>query len=255
MREPTFIIAEAGVNHNGNVKLAERIIYEAKAAGADAVKFQHFNSMRLWGDDRIAHLELSNDDMLALKDYADDVGIEFCCTPFGVPELEFLAPLLRRIKIASGCRRNYELLYAAHKTGLPVILSTGMSTIKDIQKALGMLSANVTLLHCTSAYPCPINEVNLKAMDTLRVLSGSVGYSDHTEGINIALAAVARGATVIEKHLTLDRDAVGPDHKASIEPKEFKIMVDAIRNIEIAIGTGEKKPQPSEAAVIEAWYS
>lgn len=251
----TFIIAEAGVNHNGRWERGLDLIDAAKAAGADAVKFQHFNSQRLWGDDRIAHLELSNDAMLALKAHADAVGIEFMCTPFGVPEMEFLTPLLKRIKIASGCLHNYDLLYAAYLTGLPVILSTGMNTISEIAKARGMLAANVTLLHCTSAYPCPLNEVNLAAMDTLRErFDLPVGYSDHTNGISVALAAVARGATVLEKHLTLDRNAEGPDHKASIEPKDFRIMVDGIRRIEQAIGNAEKRAQPSEAGIIKAWY-
>lgn len=251
----TFIIAEAGVNHNGCLECGLDLIDAAKAAGADAVKFQHFNSQRLWGDDRIKHLELSNDAMLAMKAHADKAGIEFMCTPFGVPELEFLTPLLKRIKIASGCLRKYDLLYTAYQTGLPVILSTGMNTIPEIAKARGMLAANVTLLHCTSAYPCPINEVNLAAMDVLRSrFNLPVGYSDHSNGIVVSIAAVARGATVIEKHLTLDRNAKGPDHKASIEPEDFRIMVSGIRLIEQAIGNDEKLTQPSEAGTIKAWY-
>lgn len=250
----TFIIAEAGVNHNGDLREAEKLIVAAKRSGADAVKFQLFDAHKLKRPE-IKHLQISQADMAGLKLYADRQGIEFMCTPFDAESLDFLVGIgVKKLKIASGCLKNYQLLYAAHQSCLPVILSTGMSSLEDVKSALSTLSANVSLLHCTSAYPCPINEVNLKAMDTLRVLSGSVGYSDHTEGINIALAAVARGATVIEKHLTLDRNAVGPDHKASIEPKEFKIMVDAIREIEMAIGTGEKKPQPSETDVMKVWY-
>lgn len=264
MREPTFIIAEAGVNHNGDLNQAVLLCSAAKECGASAVKFQHFRASAL-RPERYAllkPLELTDSEMDYLAAHCDDIGIEFMATPFGVPELEFLAPRLKRIKISSGCWRNYKLLSAARDTRLPIILSTGMSTMKDIELALDHLPANLTLLHCTSAYPCPVNEVNLKAMDTLRyhfrkraLFAGvAVGYSDHTEGIHIALAAVARGATVLEKHLTLDRNAEGPDHQSSIEPKEFKIMVDAIRDIERAIGTGEKKPQPAEAAVMEVWY-
>ena len=384
-----FVIAEAGVNHDGRVGQALLLANAAKEAGADAVKFQHFNSARLWGDDRIAHLELSDAEMVNVKWHCDAIGIEFLCTPFGVPEVEFLAPLLKRVKVASGCLERWDLLAAVRVTGLPVILSTGMAdmdrvagavamfprllsekvprvVIQNISKltstqdvsvalsrheetmqlrgnaaawatklpgmpcsvyealekvdpadrsakeegqlqelrgrvlearedpeaamrsvwgpeladappelrraierglALSVLSlgsaprvdpqTNLTLLHCTSSYPCPTEEVNLAAMDALRArwphLAG-VGYSDHTAGIVIALAAVARGAAVLEKHLTLDRQAEGPDHKASIEPKEFRIMVDAIRTVEAALGTTEKRPQPSEAATAKEWY-
>ena len=252
----TFIIAEAGVNHNGRWETGLDLIDAAQRAGADAVKFQHFSSERLWGDGRIAHLELSEAAMIALHAHCKEVGIEFMCTPFGVPEAVFLRPLLRRWKVASGCLTNWPLLAAVRIAGQPIIMSTGMADMGRIAAAVEALAPG-TLLHCTSAYPCPVAEVNLAAMDALRARWGAscaVGYSDHTAGIVVALAAVARGATVIEKHLTLDRTRPGPDHKASIEPEDFRIMVGAIRDVERAIGHPEKRPQPSEAAVAKAWY-
>jgi len=255
----TFIIAEAGVNHNGDLNTAFLLCNAAKEVGANAVKFQHFNSQRLWGDDRIEHLELSDFEMAHIAQHCQSIGLEFMCTPFGVPEVEFLTPLVKRWKIASGCLTKWDLLKAVRDTGKPVILSTGMADMDRIADALCVLGGDVTLLHCTSSYPCPINEVNLSAMDALRQSvrwpgSYPIGYSDHTSGITVALAAVARGATVLEKHLTLDRNAEGPDHKASIEPREFRAMVNGIRKIETAIGNGEKKAQPSEAKTMEAWY-
>ena len=252
----TFIIAEAGVNHGGDIGQAFLLCNAAKEAGADAVKFQHFRSMLLWGDARIEHLELSDAEMTNIAGHCQAIGIEFMATPFGVPEVEFLRPLVKRWKVASGCLTRFDLLAAVRSTGLPVIMSTGMADMHRIGAAVDALG-DPTLLHCTSAYPCPTADVNLAAMDALRTRWGAscpVGYSDHTPGIVIALAAVARGATVLEKHLTLDRNAEGPDHKASIEPKEFRIMVDAIRTIEQAIGKPEKRLQPSERAVAEAWY-
>lgn len=248
----TFIIAEAGVNHNGSLATASLLVEAAKEAGADAVKFQHFNSFRLWGDDRIAHLELGDEGMAEVARYCKNAKIEFMCTPFGVPEVAVLKPLVKRWKIASGCLTRFDLLAAVRATGLPVILSTGMSDMQRIRAALDVLGY-ATLLHCTSSYPCPVAEVNLAAMEELRGF-GPVGYSDHTPGIVIALAAVARGAEVLEKHLTLDRGQAGPDHKSSIEPKEFRIMVEAIRTIEQAIGRPEKRLQASETATARAWY-
>jgi len=251
----TFVIAEAGVNHGGSISTARKLVEAAKECGADAVKFQHFNSQRLWGDDRIKHLELSDAEMTNLAWYCSEVGIEFMCTPFGVPEVEFLRPLVKRWKIASGCLAKTDLLKAVASTGLPVIMSTGMSDLGGVLGALKLMLHDVTLLHCTSAYPCPMEDVNLQAMETLKkIFMLPIGYSDHTQGITIALAAVARGATVLEKHLTLDRNAEGPDHKASIEPKEFKVMVSAIRTVEKALGDGVKKSRPSEAQTKAAWY-
>jgi N,N'-diacetyllegionaminate synthase len=246
----TFIIAECGVCHNGRWETGLDLIDAAHQAGADCVKFQHFNSQRLWGDDRIKHLELSNDAMIAMKAHCDEAGIEFLCTPFGVEEVEVLNPLVKRWKIASGCLQKRQLLEAVAKTGKQVILSTGMSSHQEVLDAWAIFEDAITL-HCTSAYPCPVSEVNLRAMD---VLPKPHGYSDHTPGITIALAAVSRGAVVLEKHLTLDRNQEGPDHKSSIEPKEFRIMVDAIRIIEKALGDGVKKIQPSERALRKAWY-
>ena len=252
----TFIIAEAGVNHGGDLGQAILLANAAKAAGADAVKFQAFNSRRLWGDDRIAHLELSEAELTSLAAHCKAIGIEFMCTPFGIPEVHFLAPLVRRMKVASGCLERWGLLEAVRGTGLPVILSTGMAGMARIEAALDAVGA-ATLLHCTSAYPCPYDQVNLAAMDALRARWGAscpVGYSDHTPGIIVALAAVARGATVLEKHLTMDRMSEGPDHRASIEPDTFRVMVTAIREVEQAIGDGQKLPQPSEAGTAKAWY-
>ena len=248
-----FIIAELGVNHGGSIDEARRLIDAAKSAGANACKFQLFNSRRLWGDSRIAHLELSEAQMIVLSDHARNAGIEFMCTPFGVAEVHFLAPLVKRMKIASGCIDRYDLLAAVRKTKLPVILSTGMSHLDDIRFALKHLGQDVTLLHCTSSYPCPLNAVNLKAIDTLRMFHLPVGYSDHTASIVVPIAAAGRGAVMIEKHLTLDRNATGPDHKASINPAQFKVMVDGIRRVELALGNGIKRPQSCELPLQKAW--
>ncbi len=249
----TFVIAEAGVNHNGDLGQAILLCNAAKECGADAVKFQHFHDLR----PEIAHLEMSDAEMANIAWHCKAVGIEFMCTPFGLPEVAFLAPLVRRWKVASGCLADLPLLRAVAATGLPVVLSTGMNGLAGVHDALMGLGwrDDRTLLHCTSAYPCPIADVNLSAMDTLRrQFKLPVGYSDHTHGITIAIAAVARGATVLEKHLTLDRNAEGPDHKSSIEPAEFRVMVSAIRTVETALGDGVKRRQPSEAATRRIWY-
>lgn len=254
MRPETFVIAEAGVNHNGDLRTAEHLCVAAKRAGADAVKFQLFESQKLWGDDRIKHLELRYHDMESLKLYCDRIGIEFMCTPFGVAELTFLKPLLKRIKIASGCITRKPLLHAAQDTGLPVIISTGMSSMRDVGEARRCFPLEqTTWLHCTSSYPCRLEDVNLKAMDELAVGGARVGYSDHTNGITVPIAAVALGASVIEKHLTLDRDDDGPDHKSSILPNEFKAMVMAIREVEYALGDGVKRVMECEEELRSAW--
>ena len=246
-----FVIAEAGVNHGGSVEQALRLVDVAKQAGADAVKFQFFDSRVLWGDDRIKHLELRFADFERIEQHCSEAGVEFMCTPFGVAELLLLKPMLKRVKIASGCITRKPLLEAARDTGLPIILSTGMSTTDEIFDAIDILiERNVTLLHCTSAYPAPISDVNLIAMTKL---GKPYGYSDHTLGITIPIAAAALGASVIEKHLTLDRTAEGPDHKASIEPNEFRVMVSAIRVVEEALGDGVKRVMPSEQKLREAW--
>ncbi len=248
-----FVIAEAGVNHGGNFEDALKLVSAARDSGADAVKFQLFNSRRLWGDERIEHLELSQAQMTDIAAYCKAVGIEFMCTPFGVEEAQFLLPMVKRMKIASGCITRHPLLEAVK--GMPVILSTGMATPADIEEALWHLNGDdITLLQCTSSYPCRLEDVNLKAMDTLSDLYGHpVGLSDHTSGIAVAIAAAARGAAVIEKHLTLDTHAAGPDHKASIMPTEFKAMVGAIRDVEKALGNGQKRVLPCEEELRKAW--
>lgn len=250
----TYLIAEAGVNHGGNFGTALKLVDAATQAGADAVKFQLFSSQKLWGDDRIKHLELDQDQIKTLSAYSKSVGIEFICTPFDVEALEFLASLkVKRLKIASGCIGNFDLLYAAHQTGLPVILSTGMSTMDDIKKALGTLAVNVTLLHCTSSYPCRPEDVHLNAMDSLKVFGRPVGFSDHTNGITASIAAAARGAVVIEKHLTLDRDQEGPDHKASILPGEMRALKVALSDVEVMLGKKEKVVLRCEESLRKVW--
>ena len=252
-----FIICEAGINHNGDIQEAMRLIVAAKRCGADAVKFQHFSSQRLWGDDRIAKYELTVKQLTMLKEHADSLGIEFMCTAFDWQSLEEILPLIKRIKISSGCVTDEELLRLAAATGLPIILSTGMCDAGDVSAALVALSGlpiayaiakkDMTVMQCTSVYPCPLAQVNLLAVED--------GLSDHTTSIFIAPAAVALGATVIEKHLTLDRNAEGPDHKASIEPRRFVQMVQGIREVEQALGDGIKRVQPGEQALREIWHA
>ena len=250
----TFIIAEAGVNHGGSYERAQRLVDAAKAANADAVKFQLFRSQDLWGDDRIAHLELSADHMAKVYDHCIQVGIEFLCTPFGITELAWVKKHCASLKIASGCITRHDLLRAAKATGLPVILSTGMATYDDIRSALLILGKEMTtLLHCTSAYPAPPDQLNLRAMEAMRYFGCPVGYSDHADGILASVAAAAMGAEVIEKHLTLDRNAVGPDHKASIEPDQFALMAKQIRLVEMMLGSREKYVQPCEMPVYQQW--
>lgn len=246
-----LIVAEAGINHDGDLDNAFLLVDEAKRAGADAVKFQMFSAKRLKRPE-LAMYQLEADEMGQLQSYCHSLGIEFMCTPFSVDDLVAIEPLLKRIKIASGCIRNVGLLEAARMTGKPVIVSTGMSTQEEIAQAVRFVAA--TLLHCTSAYPCPLPDVNLRAMSVLSAFFGRpVGYSDHTKGITVPIAAAAMGATVIEKHLTLDCRAPGPDHAASIEPDDFRVMVSAIRDVEIALGDGVKRVMPSEAALRKVW--
>jgi N,N'-diacetyllegionaminate synthase len=249
-----FIIAEIGVNHDGDLDKAKRLIDAAKAAGADAAKFQYFSSHKLWRDERIKHLELRFSEFVILHNYCQRAGIEFMATPFGVEEVILLRQLVKRWKIASGCITRMPILDAVRDTQLPVILSTGMATMKEIAQAEQVLwDGDLTLLHCTSAYPCPINEVNLLAMLELRdTFRTRVGYSDHTKGITVAIAAAAMGAEVIEKHLTLDCAAEGPDHAASIEPDEFRVMVSAIRTVEEALGDVVKRVQECDEQLRKA---
>jgi N,N'-diacetyllegionaminate synthase len=269
----TLIIAEAGVNHNGDLALAELLIDAAAAAGADIVKFQTFNADRL--STRTAkkaeyQVEVTNSDetqydMLRRLELTEEahhdlmakcIGrrIGFLSTGFDIESVDFLSRLGQEFfKIPSGEITNLPYLRHIGRLGKAIILSTGMSNLGDIEAAIEVLEragtprSKLTLLHCTTEYPTPMAEVNLRAMQSLRSAFGvAVGYSDHTQGIEVAIAAVAMGATVIEKHFTLNRGLPGPDHKASLEPVELAAMVKSIRNIEVAIGDGVKRPMPSE---------
>lgn len=249
-----FIIAEAGVNHNGEIFNALKLIDTAVACGADAVKFQMFTSRGLWGDTRIKHLELLPDDYPRLADHCKEVGIEFMCTPFDQWTCAYLAPMLKRMKVASGCITRDALLRTVRDTRLPVILSTGMATWDEIRHALGIVGRDsTTLLQCTSSYPCKPEDVNLKAMSAMRLTGCQVGFSDHTEGILASICAAAKGAKVIEKHLTFDRNASGPDHKSSIEPYDFGLMVREVRQVEKMLGTVEKHVLPCERELHDLW--
>lgn len=272
----TFIIAEAGVNHNGSLKIAKELCLAAKEAGADAVKFQTWITEAIITKDvemaeyqaenigtngsqfeMLKKLELSFDEFREIKNYCDEIGIMFASTADEMESLDFLIELgIPFIKIGSGDMGNISYLREVGKRGLPVILSTGMGTLSDVEVSINALrrggAKDITLLHCTTSYPCPYNNVNLNAMNTLKCAFGlEVGYSDHTVGIEVPIAAVAMGAKVIEKHFTLDRNMEGPDHIASTEPDEFKQMVDAIRNIEVAMGTGLKQPTEAEVTISE----
>lgn len=265
-----YIIAEAGVNHNGSFTLACKLVDAAKAAGVDCIKFQTFKSKNLvssnaqkaeyqketTGDgsqvDMLKKLELSYDEFLSLKEYCDKDGITFLSTPFDFDSIDFLNSIdMPFWKIPSGEVTNLPYLLALAKTGKPVVMSTGMCEMAEIEAAIKVLkeygTTDIKLLHCNTEYPTPFEDVNLRAMQTMRDAFGlEVGYSDHTKGIEVPIAAVALGATVIEKHFTLDRNMEGPDHKASLEPDELAKMVASIRHIEKALGTGDKTPSPSE---------
>lgn len=270
----TLIIAEAGVNHNGNIAMAKQLVEVAAAAGADMVKFQTFSADRLAtstaskaqyqtqfaGNSESQHamlsrLELSSEMHDLLVEHCRCHCVDFFSTAFDVKSLDFLAELgLNRVKIPSGEITNLPYLRHVAAFGKPVILSTGMATLGEIESALAVLEGGgigrdrITALHCNTEYPTPMADVNLRAMQNIgRAFGVAVGYSDHTAGIEVAIAAVALGATVIEKHFTLDRSLPGPDHAASLEPAELKAMVDAIRNIEVALGDGIKRASPSEA--------
>ena len=249
----TFIIAEAGVNHNGDFPTAIKLCDAAKERGADAVKFQHFSSQKLWGDDRIKHLELCEAELINLSWHCKDVGIEMMVTPFDAQAVEFVQMLgVKRMKIASGCINRWEILDMIDPN-LPVILSTGMSTMEEIEIAIDRISNPITLLHCTSMYPCPPEAANLRAITALMDFGFPVGFSDHTEDDVCAIAAVALGAEVIEKHLTLDRGQPGPDHQSSVTPWGFGAMVSAIRQLERALGDGDKRVMDGEQALRRAW--
>ena len=267
-----YIIAEAGVNHNGKLDLALKLCDAAKEAGVDAVKFQTWKTENIVTArarqaayqtentgveesqfDMLKKLELSYDHFRYIQDYCKKIGIDFLSTPDEEESLEFLVSLgLPFIKVGSGEVTNIPYLRKIASCGKPVILSTGLSTLAQVARAYDTLlqagAPTVSLLHCTTNYPCPYDEVNLRAMQTLKdAFKCQVGYSDHTMGTEIPVAAVAMGAEIIEKHFTLDRTMEGPDHKASLEPAELKLMVEQIRHIEVAMGDGIKRPNKSEA--------
>lgn len=297
-----YVIAEAGVNHNGDSEMAHALVDAAADAGADAVKFQTFSAKKIVSRtlakadyqkaatgaeqsqyEMLSRLELSHEMHGALISHAKTRNIDFMSTAFDVDSLQFLKELgLPRLKVASGELVNAHLLWHYGRTGIPLILSTGMATLSEVEAGLAVLAyaalhatpptsqddcweawanpearavlkSRVTLLHCTSNYPAPIHEVNLRSMDTLRSAFGfDTGYSDHTKGILIPVAAAARGACVIEKHFTLDRNLSGPDHGASLEPDELQKMVSELRQIETALGDFAKAPQPSEISTKQA---
>lgn len=265
----TIIIAEAGVNHNGDIDLAKKLVVEAAAAGADMVKFQTFLANKIVSSrapkaeyqkrttdsgesqfEMIQKLELSRESHEVLIEECRRQGIGFFSTAFDSESFDMLLDLgcVNLIKIPSGEITNLPLLRYMTRLGKPVLLSTGMANLGEVESAIQVIEASgtprqlITILHCTTEYPTPMEDVNLRAMVSMKQAFGvQVGYSDHTPGIEVAIAAAALGATVIEKHFTLDRNLPGPDHKASLEPHELKAMVNAIRNIEVALGDGIKQ--------------
>ena len=250
-----MFIAEIGVCHNGDVNTALKMVDAAKEAGADCAKFQLFDAARL-GRPEIAHLELSTAELLNIKWHCDEVGIEFLCTPFHVEAVEFLTPLVKRLKLASGAMFDRPLQEAADKSDLPIIASTGMCDMADLIEGMKPLNCveNLTLLHCVSSYPLEPENANLGAMATLRrVFSRPVGYSDHSANADVLLAAAACGATVLEAHMTLDRGQKGPDHTSAFEPAELKETIRRARLVEAMLGTGEKRVQPCEVATRKVW--
>lgn len=266
------IIAEAGVNHNGSLETARKMVDAAYKAGADYIKFQTFHTEALVTalceaadyqkentgaksqDEMLRSLELSYEDFRQLKNYCDEKGIGFMSTAFDEESVDFIASLNPDfIKVPSGELTNLPFLRKMASTGIPVIMSTGMATPEEIAKALtpfrkaGYSNEDIILLHCTTQYPAPMEDVNLLAMKTVSDNFGlPSGYSDHTQGIEIPIAAATLGASVIEKHFTLDRNMEGPDHKASLEPDELEAMVKAVKNIQIALGNGVKEVKDSE---------
>lgn len=279
MSNHVLIIAEAGVNHNGSLELAKQLIDKAVESGVDIIKFQTFKSEKLVSKKArqaeyqqrnigkkdegqlamLKKLELSQSDHEELISYCNEKGIRFFSTAFDIDSIEYLHSLNMGLwKIPSGEITNYPYLRKIAQYKEPIILSTGMCELNDVEVALNVLlefgvkKEQITILHCNTEYPTPFEDVNLKAMLEIGEKFGvQIGYSDHTKGIEVPIAAVALGATVIEKHFTLDKNMEGPDHKASIEPEELKVMVCAIRNIEQALGTGHKTVSESERKNIE----
>jgi N,N'-diacetyllegionaminate synthase len=275
----TLIIAEAGVNHNGDVKLAKRLVEVASESQVDVVKFQTFQASRLVTKDAkkaeyqsmvpaesdkqlemLQKLELDEGQHEELKKLANSKNLEFLSTGFDIESLQMLISLgIERIKIPSGEITNLPYLRFIASQQKKIVLSTGMSTLKEIESALSVLELggvrheDITVLHCTTSYPTNMDEVNLNAMVSIgKEFDVKIGYSDHTQGIEVSIAAVALGATIIEKHFTLDRNLPGPDHKASLEPRELTALVQGIRNIEAAMGDGVKRPMNSELANMHA---
>ncbi|MDV6316965.1 N-acetylneuraminate synthase [Idiomarina sp. HP20-50] len=275
--EPVIVIAEAGVNHNGDVAIAKELVRAAAKAGADYVKFQTFKTasnisktapkaryqIETTGKEEtqyqmVKKLELSDSEHTEIYKECNNANIKFLSTPFDVDSLDLLLKLgLPMLKIASGELTNLPLLraYASRYSSLgrPVLLSTGMANLEEISKAVNALTENgvekehIVVLHCTTEYPAPFDEINLRALKSMSETLGlPVGYSDHSLGVEVPIAAVTLGAKVIEKHFTLDKTSSGPDHRSSLEPDEFKYMVQCIRNIENALGDGVKRPSPSE---------
>lgn len=273
-----IIIAEIGVNHNGDINLAKELIDVASDCGADIVKFQTYDAEELTIDNApkanyqfdinninenqkslLKKFQLTKEDHISLIKYCKKKQIEFLSTPFDIKSLQLLNSLgLRKIKISSGNITDFELLKEIGKLNIEILLSTGMANMQEIKEAILLLEKygtkrdNICLLHCTSEYPAPKSELNLNAIKTIKDEFGvKVGYSDHTEGIEVAIASVALGAKVIEKHITLDKSMEGPDHRASCTPKEFKTLIKLIRNIENSFGNGIKKPSISETKNIK----
>lgn len=274
MKPSCAIIAEAGVNHNGSIELALRLVDEAARAGADYVKFQTFRADKLVARhapkadyqkqtcgasesqyEMLKRLELPESAFRDIAAYCARTGIAFLSTPFDIESAHFLAGLgMSALKVASGDLTDIPFLRQLGAMGLPIVLSTGMATLGEVEDALEALESagtpfeRITVLHCTTEYPAPLDEVNLRAMVTLGAAFArvAIGYSDHTEGIDIPIAAAALGARVIEKHLTLDRSMAGPDHRASLAPPEFARMVQAVRRVSCALGDGRKRPSLAE---------
>lgn len=271
--EPCFIIAEAGVNHNGDIELAKELIDAARNAGADAVKFQTFKAEKVVTQnaekaeyqkettekgsqyEMIKKLELTEEDFNDLANYTNKKNIVFLSSPFDKESVDLLDEInVPVFKVASGEITNFPLLTHIAKKEKPIIVSTGMTTLGEVEEALNVVRSEgvkeILLLHCVSDYPAKMKDVNLRAMETLKhAFKLPVGFSDHTLGITVPIAAVALGACVIEKHFTLDKNLPGPDHKASLEPNELKEMVKAIRNVEKALGDGIKRPTNNEDEV------
>jgi N-acetylneuraminate synthase len=274
-KQPCFIIAEAGINHNGKLSLAKKLVDVAISAGADAVKFQTFKAEGVVTDDvdlatyakknigknltqlqMIKRYELSYDEFKELKKYCDKKGIIFLSTPHSFDAIDFLEDLVPAYKFGSGDLTNLPALHYASRKQKPILFGTGMATLQEVRAAIRTIHSSgnhqIIALHCTTNYPCPLEEVNLRAMLTMQnTLNCLVGYSDHTIGITVPIMAATLGAVVIEKHFTLSKTMQGPDHAASLEPEELTQMVTAIRTVETILGSYAKKPTRSEKEIMK----